>query len=342
MSEFLKADDPMTSLVFCSTMRCCTFVVAILCPAVLQADLSDADITVLKGLLAAQRAAEQALPQGRAKGSAENEFTGTKATFDAVWDGDNYYIDADCTEVILQPSGENADVRTHRIEIRTPNGRDYYQPENRLLQRITDNRSRSWPILDQLPRDMWFNPSTTTRNSTWGDLLDRQLGPESPWDTSVEQLPDGRILLINKAKVAPGASYVVYSLAEGGNVVTYWSEVPESVRGNSNGRGEYKWTQVSSDKWRLREFIYSATTSLGDEKKLIVQIDEFEPEPAIRPDRFDISSLQLPPGTFVEELGANETRYRIGEDSASEPGISIDQFRTLARSLREKGFGKPK
>jgi hypothetical protein len=132
----------MISLVSYAIVRRSAFIVVVLFPVILHADLSDADITVLKGLHAAHRAAEQAFPHGRVKGSAENEFTATKATFDAVWDGDKYYIDADCTEVVLQPDGEKVDLRTRRIEIRTPNGRDYYQPENRLLQRITDNQGQ--------------------------------------------------------------------------------------------------------------------------------------------------------------------------------------------------------
>jgi hypothetical protein len=107
-------------------------------------------------------------------------------------------------------------------------------------------------------------------------------------------------------------------------------------------KGTYEWAKHGGRGWYLKRYEY-ARTHKGNRKdpefRYVLEVESFDPEPLIAKDRFQESSLQLPPGTLLEEVGEGEDRrYKVGQ----EDGVSQKDLDDLSERLRAMRFAAPK
>lgn len=300
------------------------------------------DENVIALLKDAQLAAQSAFPRARIVARVENSFERRKAKVEAVWDGVNYFVDAECEEVQLGDGGKEVVATFRQSAIEHASGWEFYQPANGgLLQRVSDKSMSCWDILRLRPGECWFCLKLGTPLS-WIDVLDRLQKVDRNKTVEIVERSSGEIEIVGKHSSGATTS-VVFSMNHAGNVLRC------SSTGNAAGPsflGEYEWEPVDKDRWRLKSYKFWETddeSALGKgDPGIRIEILEFDPNPQIAASRFDISSLNLTPGTKVEEYGANRRRYRLGGDLKAENGISEKQFGTLASELSETGFASEK
>lgn len=302
-------------------------------------ELSPDERELIVTLIAAQQAMENGFPRGALTAVARDDHEGRRATARAVWEGDKYYCDADCEELRRDVAGKTIVTRSKRIMIETPERSDYYMPKPEgkggLLQRVTDRRMQNYGILYLRPRDCWFSFGRGV-TETWVGMLTRCLSPDL--DNEITVTVDGQAVVTVESYYPKLNDRFIfhYSLAQGGNMLDYHSEP-----GDQNPvkmRSRWEWEPVPPDRWRLRSYVHQMIAKEKDfesEPALSIEITDFDPDPVIPANRFDVSSLNLQPGTLVEELGANERRYRIGDNGKEESGVSEATFRSLVQEVRE-------
>jgi hypothetical protein len=193
------------------------------------------------------------------------------------------------------------------------------------------------PVLRITPREAWFRHDADGR--LWADQFDgsdpfnnthtfavRRDGPER---ATIERIgTDGSVHLLE------------FSLAHGWNVIRYEYE-PEA-----NGfpsRGSYEWEKHESGVWYLRNYEFERQNYVGKDfgaKTYRLEISDFDPAPQIASNRFELSSLNLKPGTLVDERNSSgRRRYTYGTASAdSRPVEQRLELDRLAEQLRSSGF----
>ncbi len=310
------------------------------------AKVKDADRTILKVLAAAQRQHEKAFPRGSMKATVEIESRQYVGKLHAIWDGDRYFVEADSAQPELQRDG-TATSKTrneHVVLVFRPGELGIYSSAARYAGHNFRN-PRVEERYEVRPLFVWY---VTARGGTgtWSELLDRQLAEDTPFQISVMELEDGRVH-VTSTDVATGGSFVtVYSMKHGGNVVEYYS-IPSSKR-RTRERGRYQWQAVDADRWALKEYV-EETTSVHDEQYLDAKtyrllVEEFDPNPVIPPDRFQFSSLQIPPKIKVEVIGPKKEEHgsALPPKPAAGTAIPEEKFLELADILRTSQFGRPR
>ena len=308
-------------------------------------DLLPEDRKLLEVLRAAQLTSEAAFPKASLKANAEDGYSSQRAVVTAVWDGDRYFCDAEIEDTVTDTDGNTSVSKRLIMQIGRPSGWDCFFPgKTSLLQRVSDASMTGPKILNIRPRDIWFHP-TPDSPLTWSQRLELQLAPDSQWDSQLKDLGNGLIEVSTVSRPSRGRFVATFSMSHGGNVLEYHSE-PISDDVEFRKRGKYEWVSVPPDRWRLKSYVFQIAkkedTDYDEYKQKSVEVLEFDPDPVIASNRFEISSLPLPPGTYVEEYGANERRYRRGDDKQAEKGISESKFESLARELKQAGFGAKK
>lgn len=308
-------------------------------------DLLPQDRKMLEVLRSAQLASEAAFPRASLKANVEDGYSNQRAVVTAVWDGDRYFCDAEIEDTVTDSDGVQTVSKRLLMQIGKPSGWDYYFPgTSSLLQRVSDGGMTGPKLLNIRPKDIWFHFAPESP-WTWSQRLEMQLGPDSPWDTQLNDLGSGLIEVSTVSRASKDRFVVTFSMPDGGNVLEYHSE-PVSEDQEFRLRGKYEWVSVPPDRWRLKSYVFQISkkedTDYDKYKQKSVEVLEFDPDPVIASNRFEISSLPLPPGTYVEEYGANERRYRIGGDKQPEKGISESKFESLALELKQVGFGAKK
>jgi hypothetical protein len=263
------------------------------------------------------------------------------AKLHAEWIGDRYFVDAQCQEELRKADGGIVLQSSRKIVIGSPAEWMYYEPDHgHLLQRVSDNSMSCWPILKIRPRDMWFMAIPATGARTWAGLLEFQMTPKPDVTLELITNPSGEITVVSR-RAGESEFSAVYSMGQGGNVLRY-HRLSKSL---PNFRGEYRWEAVDPERWRLASFNYWSHAPESEKlppPDIELKITRFIPEPNIAPDRFLVTSLQLPAGTRVEEYGANRRRYRLGPDQQEEAGVSEEAYKSLADELLSSGFAVEK
>lgn len=307
--------------------------------AVSSAQASD-DASTVKMLADAQKTLMEAFPSGSLTATVDDQYVRRKATARVIWQGDRYFCDALTEE--FSPAASQPPTKARFVYLRKNNRWDYYFPDSALLQRITDGRASGWEQLRLAPRAQWFQMSFAG-TSTFHDQLQRLLKPDSDFTYTTHDSGDGLIRLEAQHNSNWDRAITVFSMKHGGAVLSH-EVIPIDSKALVRSRTLYTWLPATNGIPRLESYKYQQTaatdTNFEDERAVTITINEFDTNRKIASDRFEISSLALPEGTWVEELGANERRYRIGGNSRPEPGISEQTFRDLAVELSRSKLGR--
>jgi hypothetical protein len=136
------------------------------------------------------------------------------------------------------------------------------------------------------------------------------------------------------------------SLSKGGHVTSYEHTPADTTRPGGRPRsydsGRFDWEQHPSGTWVAREIEQTRRyPAKGDGVfgRYRMKLLDYDPEPEIPSDRFDLASLSFPPGTEITELrgrapNGQSRRFLMGSDGQI-PQPLLD---TLAEELkREEG-----
>ncbi|MFN9720858.1 MAG: hypothetical protein ACK58L_19355 [Planctomycetota bacterium] len=301
------------------------------------------DSATLKMLYLAQVAAESAFPSGELHATVVDEWAKREADVVIQWRGESCYIRATCKETMTLSEEQIPEVREVE-QIYTPGVWIFSEPKAKIVQRVLDKRMSGWSQLKLMPKDAWFCLAPESQR-TWSQKLKQQMDPGGPWTTDIQELPDGVWEVTDTDKQSGDLCVTVYDTRKAGNVVRYEC-IPVGESNQYRLRGEYGWAYVDDSRWALKSYTYQLTTRADEnfEKcpSFSIKVKEFNPNPSISVNRFEMSSLTLRKGTLVEELGAKERRYRIGDKEGPEAGISEEVFRALIEIGKDKGFGAAK
>lgn len=319
-------------------------VLAVVCSfsTLAHAQLDEKGRRTLEMLLAAQQQQQAAFPRGSMNARlSEPKFQWT-GKLTAIWDGDNYFVDAEGETKIR--TGDKRPAQPPLFERVMLIAR----PEHLSLLNVTAGRlvlrAGDGKVDDRFavrPQDVWYINSPGSKQP-WSKKLEMQLADKSIFETSVLDLGDGRFHVINK-EISTGGSFVtVYSMAHGGNVHEYHS-IPHA-KSRSRSRGRYQWQECEGNRWALKEYVYEHTSVKDEEflncERFSLIVDKFDPAPIIPQDRFQLSSFPLKSGIQVTNKAADgtQTSSKLG---SSVPGkeISEAEFQKLVETLQKSSFG---
>lgn len=177
---------------------------------------------------------------------------------------------------------------------------------------------------------------------TFYDQLERLLKPDSDFSYTAHDVGNGLIRLEAQHNSNWDRAVTIFSMKQGGSVLSH-EVIPIDHEAQVRSRSLYTWLPAMNGRWRLETYKYQQTTATdaeySDGRAVSITITEFDANPVIASGQFETSSLQLPHGTWVEELGANERRYRIGANSKPEREISESIFERLADELSRSTLG---
>jgi hypothetical protein len=298
------------------------------------------DTSTVKMLAAAQKTLMEAFPSGSLTATVDDQYVGRKATATVIWQGNRYFCDALTEE--FSPSASRPTTKVRFVYIRKNNRWDYYFPDSALLQRIADGRASGWEQLRLAPEEQWFQMNFAGP-TTFLAQMQRLLKPDSDFTYTTHDSGDGLIRLEAQHNSNWDRAITVFSMKHGGAVLSH-EVIPIDSKALVRSRTLYTWLPATNGIPRLESYKYQQTAATDanfqDERAVTITINEFDTNRKIASDRFEISSLALPEGTWVEELGANERRYRIGDNSRPAPGISEQTFRDLAVELSRSKLGR--
>ncbi len=260
------------------------------------------------------------------------------------WRNESCYIRANCKETITRPDGSQGIEERELEQIYTPEVWTFSEPRAKLVQCVSDKRVTGWSQLKLMPKDIWFHMAPESQR-TWSQKLKQQMDPAGPWTTTIKELPDGLWEVTDTDKVSGDLCVTVYDTRKAANVLRYEC-IPVSDTNQHRLRGVYEWSAAGDGSWALKSYTYQMTTR-DDEKfakcpSFSIKVNEFNPNPSIPADRFEMSSLSLQKGTLVEELGPRERRYRVAGGEEPETQISETAFKALIEIGKSKGFGAEK
>jgi hypothetical protein len=214
-----------------------------------------------------------------------------------------------------------------------------YVPKVKLLQKLEDSKKTYPEELKLRPDQIWFSLEGS-RN--WIEFLEPDTFAAEKFRRVLRRESENIVVLEHTNRKTGGRIRIVFSLAQGGNVVSY-ERVPGDPSRAFSGAGSFEWKRHPSDVWYLHKLSYHYETPAANPKytkKYSLEVTEFDPDLKIAPEQFSLSALQVPNGTFVEEwnsTGRNKTYYKGGKKPRKNIGAILEE---LAKKLRSKGFAE--
>lgn len=264
-----------------------------------------------------------------------------------VWDGEKTFWEYELSERMPRTEGTNQP-KGRRTEkgrfIEEGKLRSFYFPESRFAQIINNGNQGYRDQFKVRPKDLWFKMEGI---HVWAEFLNPDAEPPPIFSLTVRRDGDDRVIM-ERRNQRNDVMTVVASLAQDGNIIQYESAPHsgnESLPKDSRSFwrwGRYQWAKDARGVWYLKHYEYKRS-STGSPTELnfdfVVDVESFNPNPDIPPDRFKLASLKLPNGTTVEEIGPNPKTYRIG---GKQDAVKQDTLDSLSDLLRSKAFIRPK
>lgn len=254
-----------------------------------------------------------------------------------VWDGDASYVECTSTETTPEayvggPNRHPQKSIRHLIAIRRGGEKWIYDVDQKHLEHITDPKLENALIHPVCPDGVWFRPVWSKRR--WVDLIDPELFPPSKFSVIATRTKGGRVSVLRTLTESDESEELIWAPDCGGHLVSAQATMKKVVEDT-----KYEWVQLEGGAWYPLRVIFERTTPTGTlVKRTVFEIHEFDPSPAITPDRFDPNSLKLDPEAFIREMGPGGTRgYRLG-NAPSTP--RLPPFLDLIEAVRSRGFAE--
>lgn len=306
----------------------------------------EGDAALLRVLRDAQSTNAARFERGVLRATAEERTREliTRAEARVTWDGPRTYWNCSLSRTVAEPGPEMGRLSEEPRQvdmIETPENYIWYSREDTLLQMVPD-RSRTYDrTMRMRPEQTWFvfEPHDGTR---WSELLDPAFVADHVEKLVLRQ--DGDNVVLERVYDFGSVMTVVGSLTQGGNIVRYHCDAPADARPGTfslERRGTYEWEQDDRGEWRLSTMQYSQFPPGQEDDPSYsyrLTVHEFDPDPVIARDRFELASLKVAPGTKVQEFGPRHRTYRLG---AEEKRVGEEVLDTLAGKMRERGFAVP-
>lgn len=283
-------------------------------------------------------------------GHPEGLFDQTIAQVRMVWVGDHSYWEYRhefhdyLTHIPERPELHT----THKdvYAIRLPGKRYTFKPHLGRAGYLSENVAPKTEeaFLRLHPHDRWYRKEDSKRH--WDEYID----PEklSEYVVRIEVQRDGDRVLVKRMHRDGSAMDMVFSLAHGGNLVSYQSRA-------SNGgatwdgyahKGEYEWLPTGQGSWRLKRMAFQQSEiETPDEPFWVfeIQVESFNPSPDVDRDQFTLAALPLKENTLVQRRtkdrkGDKRWRYGSGETGGD---ISADRLESLGEELKQHKFANP-
>ncbi|MGC1273886.1 MAG: hypothetical protein WBC44_09280 [Planctomycetaceae bacterium] len=276
--------------------------------------------------------------------STRENVSGEEATATIVWDGPR----TRCEYEIRPPE------RKARL-IELPGSLYWYQPGIEQVRIATGTRPGAGysSILEVQPSRCWYReggPYSKADKLRWRVMLDPEQAPDSVTKYVVTKAPDEQVI-VERHYFTGSHLRIVASLLYGGNIVAYEKILSEEEQdwGPSKAvfweQGSYEWADAGSGRWYPKH-MECRESSVGDPEKLnydfVMDVKSFEPDVRVPPSQFTFASLNLAPGTTVEETGKRKRTYRVAGGGKEKKGIERDRLDALGESLRKSGFAEPR
>lgn len=296
----------------------------------------EGDATLLELLRAAQLTNMAQYPSGELHATVKSQWDGATVdvTATVVWKGEATYWD-------YELSRTSSDNSSHEKCQLIDDGRTLisYWPETRFLQRISDRMMGRAEQLSLRPDQIWYRIEGI---ANWAKLLDpSEVSKGAGGDAArivVTRLDEDKVQ-VERRRASGTTLRIVASLAENGNVIEY-----EGIPGKTGGiwrKGSYVWSKSADGRSFLKEYDYVRALS-GNRRKpdrvFHLSVDSFRPDAPIAPDRFQMSSLNVPADAIVEDVSAAGSR-RYGRSRPTL--VDENSLLELARKLRQEGFAIP-
>lgn len=143
-------------------------------------------------------------------------------------------------------------------------------------------------------------------------------------------------------------SRVLASLQAGGNIISYRMEMGDETGEYADlFKGKFDWSPDGSGGWYPTEIVHEQCHADDPETpywSYRLEVLAFETDPVIPPDRFELTSLNIAPGTpatFINQSGQTERRWRYGGPANPDGKHSREELDRLGRKLRGDGFADP-
>ncbi|MBS0264470.1 MAG: hypothetical protein JSS02_21225 [Planctomycetes bacterium] len=278
------------------------------------------------------------LPSGRSSVSVIDRVSRYGAVVTVLWSGENTRWEGVTHEVVVRDGNDGAareKLVPHPLRmIETSQQVVCYWPDLRFVDIINNGKGRYREELQLKPSQAWYS---FERIVPWQELFD----PENTKRTQhlskfvVREEGDNRIVV--ERHYDTDVLTIVCSMAQGGNVIEYWSDPKKGTKGFRR-KGTYEWQKQSSGNWILKRCKCQRYDPDSDLLAVDYELDVTSCEPlgAIPSTEFSFESLNVAPGCVIEETGVKRRRYRAGEKASGIDQVDLDR---LIDFLRSTGFG---
>lgn len=297
------------------------------------------DPALLDWVRAANATNESKLKTGSLRGTVNEESSGheRKKEIFVVWDGEASYVECTATEMIPGafvggPNRHPQKSVRHLIAIRRGGEKWIYDVDQKHLEHIADPKLENALIHPVCPDGVWFRPVWSSRR--WVDLIDPELFPPSKFSVTATRSKGGRVS-VRRTVIESGESQeLIWAPDCGGHLVSARSKMKKAGE-----ETKYEWIQQESGTWYPRRMTFELATPTGAlMKRTMFEIHEFDPSPAVAPNRFDPNSLKLDPEAFIREMGPGGTRgFRLGNGTSAK---RLPPFQELIEAVRSRGFAE--
>lgn len=327
--------------VVCNVSAVLAVVVLLADSSEVAAQLSDRDRAVLESLSVAQHRNFKAFPIGEMSATVEDTSRRVRVTLDASWDPETYFVKANGIRTQLPVEGSPPAPDVHRpfeTWLLFRDGRlDILGVDVNRMTRMSQVERIQYREYAVRPQDVWFCMSPGTRVS-WAEKLDAQLSDLKTYESSVKDLGNGLYHVERKEIATGGVMAIVYSMAQGGNVIEYY-DIPSPKR-RTRMRGRYRWDEVSGQRWALREYIYESTTVADHEfleaHRFVLTVTEFNPDPNFPNGRVPVRELPVNAETRVEVVGSRKSPDSGSSQQKNQsPTVTDPQLNGLSEKLRK-------
>jgi hypothetical protein len=309
------------------------------------ADGRASDLEVIRS---AQAAALQMYPSGtmRLQSLQRSVVNGQQASENRlegqiVWSGDAVFGDATLTSVEKDKKPQTWQER----RIRRPNMRAVMLADiPALYVSVGDGRILPDHVLDYRPDQLWFGFERFCEQ-TWHSLLSAPVSSRRRYTVT----EDGDLvrILIESLDNPPEWTKLdaVFSLPMRGMATRFSCSMPGGKSQMSReSSGTLEWNTLPDGRPVLRRYAFVATEHEKDVSRVTefeMHVLEFDPDAKIPDSRFELASLDIEPGTMVEENGPNGLirRYKWGNEPTDPEGKL--RLNKLADELKREGFARP-
>ncbi|MGH7138899.1 MAG: hypothetical protein ACREHD_24400 [Pirellulales bacterium] len=256
-----------------------------------------------------------------------------------VWRGESCYS----SYVAVESYSKGKPIKEREELIETPSIVVMYSRQNKLMTmyKPTEQTATYRDELRLRPDQQWFRLEGIV---DWADLLDPKVS-KKPRGAAVTEYAvtmdgDDRVV-VERRHANDSALRIVASLAAEGNIVEYEGHAEQ---GQHWRHGTYDWERNSGGRLFVKRCHWE-NTRVGNRRKpertFTMEVAECDLNPNISADRFQLSSLDAPPETVVEEIGPGgvRSRRRLGGERVRGLQSELD---AAARKLRDGRFAAPR